>query len=29
VLCAPSGEADSPVRFDRRLTLRDGRLVEA
>jgi ABC-2 type transport system ATP-binding protein len=29
VLCAPSGEAEGPVRFDRRLTLREGRLVEA
>jgi heme ABC exporter ATP-binding subunit CcmA len=29
VMCAPSGEADSPVRFDRRLTLREGRLAEA
>jgi heme ABC exporter ATP-binding subunit CcmA len=29
LLCAPSGEAERPVRFDRRLVLREGRLVEA
>jgi heme ABC exporter ATP-binding subunit CcmA len=29
LLCAPSVEAERPVRFDRRLVLREGRLVEA
>jgi heme ABC exporter ATP-binding subunit CcmA len=29
VLCAPSGDVGDPVRFDRRIVLREGRLVSA